>query len=163
MNRSSRRYLTIALALTVMAILVIAAGVLARAAPGDHSTAQPPAAAVARTSIVAPMTSESVRIAAANLLASRYGRSRMYDWNVRVNAAGPRCAVLLVEVGVILDDSMAEAMHYGVGSYVVYDGGVQRYYMERGFRGVAYRDSSGKTWAFGSLSETEADTLVPCP
>lgn len=159
MNGTSRHYLIIGSGILVIALVAVA--VWAPGMTGKHRDPTP--TATARASTVAPRTSENVRIAAANLLMQRYGLSRMHDWKVRVHAAGPRCEMLLVQVGVILNDSMAESMHYGVGSYLVYDGGVQRYYMERGFRGVAYRDTSGKSWAFGSLSEKDANVLIPCP
>lgn len=104
----------------------------------------------------------AVHAAAANLFTQHYAQSRFAAWHVRGNAAGSDCAVLLVNVSIILDDSMVEAMHYGAGTYEAYPGGVRRFARERDFRAVAYRDSSGRYWTYGPLSTTDAETLVPC-
>jgi hypothetical protein len=62
----------------------------------------------------------------------------------------------------IMDESMIEAMHYGAGAYDVYSGGVQQFCRERTFRAVVYRDPSLRTWTYGAVNETEAETLQPC-
>jgi hypothetical protein len=57
---------------------------------------------------------------------------------------------------------MVEAMHYGAGAYDIYDGGVQQFLRERAFRGVAYKDGSGRVWTYGAVTQNEAEALVPC-
>lgn len=110
-----------------------------------------------------PSTPEhDVRIVAANLFTQRYAHSRFAGWKVRATARGRDCGVLLVETGVIMEDSMVEAMHYGAGAYGVVDGGVQRFYRDRSFRAVAYKDSSGRIWAYGDVTASEAATLKQC-
>ncbi len=92
--------------------------------------------------------------AAARLFTQRYAQSRFKAWNVRAAAVGGDCDVLLVETSIVLEDSMIEAMHY--------EGGVQRFYRDRRFRGVAYKDSSGRIWTYGGITTAEAETLKPC-
>jgi hypothetical protein len=100
-------------------------------------------------------------IAAAHDFTDRFAHSRLSAWKVRGGAAGGDCAVLTVDVSIILDESMVEAMHYGAGAYAVYGGGVERFVRDRDFRGVAYRDASGRQWAYG-LAPGEAESLRPC-
>jgi hypothetical protein len=144
-------------------IVVAAAAIFAVATTRNSSIAPPPhppkAAPLAATSVA---INEDVRIASAVLLKSEYDRSPLADWGIRVKAAGSDCRILLIHAGVIMDDTMIEAMHYGAGSYAVYEGGVQRFYLERSFRGVAYTDSSEKVWTFGTISEAEAAAAEPC-
>jgi hypothetical protein len=160
MTISSRGKLMIASGVIAAIVLIAGTALFATRAHGKSPAATQPAAL---NSAVVPRTSENVRVAAAKLLNTRYGLSRLAAWNVRVHAAGTDCRVLLVQTGVVLDDSMVEAMHYGIGSYVVYEGGVQRYYMERDFRGVVYRDASGRNSAFGSVPDSEVEALELCP
>lgn len=100
-------------------------------------------------------------IAAAHDFTDRYAHSRLAAWKIHAAAAGNDCAVLTVDVSIILDESMVEAMHYGAGAYAAYGGGVERFVRDRDFRGVAYKDASGRQWAYG-LSESEAQSLQPC-
>ena len=103
------------------------------------------------------------RVAAAGVLTSGYAQSPLSGWNVHARAAGPDCGILLVEIGVIMEDSMIEAMHYGIGAYAgVYEGGVQRFYRDRAFHGVAYRDASSRVWTYGSVSQDASVNLTPC-
>lgn len=102
------------------------------------------------------------RMSAATTLTDRYSHSALSRWDVRGRAAGTDCSVLYVETAIILEESMVEALHYGVGAYDVYTGGIQQFSRDRAFRGVAYRDSSGKVWTFGEVSPAEAGALVPC-
>ena len=104
----------------------------------------------------------SNHVAAANVFTDRYAHSRFARWNVRASARGRDCDVLLVETDMLMEDSMVEAMHYGAGAYGVVDGGVQRFYRDRAFRGVAYKDSSGHVWAYGDVSARDAATLSRC-
>lgn len=108
------------------------------------------------------VTGSDVRVASADQFTQRYAQSRLSGWNVRASAAGTDCAVLFVRANIILEDSMIEAMHYGAGAYDIYDGGVQHFYRQRAFRGVAYKDSSGRVWTYGAVDETEAEALTPC-
>ena len=101
-------------------------------------------------------------VKAAEVFTDRYAHSRLSAWKVRAAAAGPRCDILTVEVATILDDSMVEAMHYGTGAYDVYQGGVQRFYLQRGFKGVAYKDESRRIWTYGEVTVPRAETLAPC-
>ncbi len=100
-------------------------------------------------------------LAAAHDFTDRYAHSRLSAWKIHAGAAGGDCAVLTVDVSIILDESMVEAMHYGAGAYAVYGGGVERFVRDRDFRGVAYRDASGRQWAYG-LAPGEAESLQPC-
>jgi hypothetical protein len=101
-------------------------------------------------------------IAAAAALTHRYARSRLAEWNVHAAAAGRDCHVLLVETGVIMEDGMVEALHYGLGAYDVLDGGVRHFSRARAFRGVAYRDSTGRIWTYGEVTADEAKHLAVC-
>ncbi|HEY0159889.1 MAG TPA: hypothetical protein VGF28_21570 [Thermoanaerobaculia bacterium] len=103
-----------------------------------------------------------VHVAAADTFTTLYSRSRLSGWKVEARAASADCSVLLIETSIVMEESMIEAMHYGAGAYDVYDGGVQKFYRDRGFRGVAYRDSSGTVWRYGAVTEREAETLAPC-
>lgn len=102
------------------------------------------------------------RITAASVFTNHYAQSRLSRWNVRGYAAGTDCGVLFVETSIILEDSMVEALHYGAGAYGAYKGGVLQFSRDRAFRGVAYRDSSKRVWAFGNVSRDEAEALAPC-
>lgn len=102
------------------------------------------------------------RVRAAAIFTDRYARSRLSAWNIRAQAAGDDCSVLIVQTPIIMEDSMVEAMHYGAGAYDVYDGGVQRFSRDRTFRGVAYKDGSGRLWTYGAVTQSEAETLTPC-
>jgi hypothetical protein len=102
------------------------------------------------------------RIQAANAFARRYAQSRFSQWNIRANAAGEDCDVLFINASVTLEESMIEAMQYGAGAYDIYDGGVQRFYRDRTFRGVAYQDGSERVWTYGAVSVAEAERMTPC-
>src|SRR4029079_6547763 len=96
------------------------------------------------------------RIRAAEDFTRSYSHSRMSAWQVQGSAAGGRCSVLLVHVAVVMEDSMVDAMHYGTGPYDVLPGGVDRFYRDRAFRGVVYRDATGRAWPYGAVSQAEA-------
>ena len=81
---------------------------------------------------------------------------------MRAKAAGPDCAILLVRTGVVLDDTMVESLHYGGGAYDIWQGGVQQFLRERGFRGVVYRDVVDRVWTYGSVTKAEGETIRPC-
>ena len=102
------------------------------------------------------------RVTAASMLARRYSQSALSSWNVRGSAAGGDCDVLLVETSVVMNDRMVEALHYGSGAYGIVDGGVQRFYRDRAFRGVAYRDAAGHVWKYGDVSRSESERLTRC-
>jgi hypothetical protein len=109
-----------------------------------------------------PPHSSSNHVAAASVFTDRYAHSRFAGWKVRASARGRDCDVLLIETDMVMEDSMVEAMHYGAGAYGVVDGGVQRFYRDRSFRGVAYKDSSGRIWAYGNVTAQDAATLPRC-
>jgi len=102
------------------------------------------------------------RKSAASALTDRYAHSALSRWDVRGRAAGSDCGVLYVETAILLEESMVNALHYGVGAYDVYAGGIQQFSRDRAFRGVAYKDSSGRVWTFGEVSPAEAGAVVPC-
>ena len=105
---------------------------------------------------------DDVRVAAAGTFTERYSHSRLSAWNVRGTVVGNDCDVLLVETSIIMEESMVEALHYGAGAYGVYDGGVQRFSHDRAFRGVAYKDSSGRIWTYGNVSAVEVAAMKRC-
>jgi hypothetical protein len=102
------------------------------------------------------------RVMAASAFTNLYAHSRLSGWNVRGRAAGADCGVLFVETEIIMEDSIVEALHYGGGHYNTYKGGVDKFSRDRGFRGVAYKDSTGFLWVFGDVSVYEAEALAPC-
>ena len=103
-----------------------------------------------------------VRVAAARFFTEKYAQSKLAAWNVRASAAGRDCSVLLIDTSVVMEESMVEALHYGGGDYsIVDDGGAERFCRQRAFRGVAYRDATGRVWAY-DLSADEARTLKRC-
>ena len=107
-------------------------------------------------------SSSDGRIAAANAFTRRYAQSRFSGWNIRADAAGTDCDVLLVRTSIVLEESMIEAMHYGAGAYDIYDGGVQHFCREQTFRGVAYKDASDRVWTYGAVSVAEAEGMTAC-
>jgi hypothetical protein len=108
-----------------------------------------------------PAPAHHARVIAAQFFTQRFAHSRFADWKIRANAAGRDCDVLLVQTPVVMEDAMVEALHYGAGAYGVVDGGVQRFARDRAFRGVAYKDSSGRFWTYGDVT-ARAETLKPC-
>lgn len=106
--------------------------------------------------------SSSNHVAAANVFTDRYAHSRFAGWKIRATARGRDCDVLLVETDMLMEDSMVEAMHYGAGAYGVVEGGVRRFSRDRSFRGVAYKDSSGRIWAYGDVTAHDAATMPRC-
>lgn len=116
-----------------------------------------PAAAVAQARM-APPAAAGHRAAAAELTRI-YAASKLAQWDVRASVAGTDCDVLLVETPVLMEETMVAAMHYGAGSYEVYHHGVEQFYRDRAFRGVAYKDGSGKIWPYAIQ---ESETLTPC-
>ena len=113
--------------------------------------------------VVPPVDMNKVRREAAAQLTDLHKRSRLAEWNIRAHTAGPACNILLVEIGIVIDESFIEAMHYGHGSYGVVENGIQYFYLEHGFRGVVYQDKSTKRWSYGELSDAEAQKVAPCP
>ncbi len=103
-----------------------------------------------------------VHVAAARQLTDRYAESRLSFWNVKGSAAGADCSVLLVETAIIMEDAMVEALHYGGGAYDIYGGGVEQFYRDSSFRGVAYRDSAKHLWTYGAVNSSEAESMSRC-
>ena len=102
------------------------------------------------------------RIAAAHAFTRRYAQSRFSGWNIRAEAAGSDCDVLLVNTSIVLEESMIEAMQYGAGTYDIYEGGVQHFYREQTFRGVAYKDGSERVWTYGAVTVAETEGMTAC-
>jgi len=100
------------------------------------------------------------RVHAAGALTQRYAQSRLARWEVRGRAAGRDCRMLFIVTAIVMDDSMVEALHSGAGVYDVYRGGIRQFAHDRAFRGVVYKDGTGRLWTFGSVNA--AETLVPC-
>lgn len=104
-----------------------------------------------------------VRTTAADLFNLRFAGSTLSGWGIRGRPAGADCSVLLVTFDVNMEDAMITSFHYGNGIYgSILPGGVARFYPERTFRGVVYRDASGRRWTYGAVSESEASSLSPC-
>jgi hypothetical protein len=104
----------------------------------------------------------NVHVAAATELTRMYAASRFVNWHLRAAAAGTNCDVLVVQAAIIVDESQIEALHYGAGTYDSYKGGVLQFTRDHAFRGVAYKDVSGRIWTYPPLSPREAEGLVPC-
>ena len=105
-------------------------------------------------------TEPNAYVTAANAFTDAYAGSRLASWNVRASAVGQDCGVLLVETKIILEDSMVEGMQYGTGAYDI-NGGVEQFCTDRAFRGVAYRDGSGRVWTYGKVAASEV-AGAPC-
>jgi hypothetical protein len=104
-----------------------------------------------------------VLVSAAKYLTARCADSRLRGWNVKADAAGSDCRVLYVRTSVVLEDAMIEALHYGAGAYATIGrGGIDQFSSESAFRGVAYKDASGRIWTYGNVSLDEAEELEPC-
>jgi len=106
--------------------------------------------------------SANTHVVAATELTRMYATSRLVNWHIRATAAGTNCDVLVVQAAIIVDESQIEALHYGAGTYDSYKGGVLQFTRDHAFRGVAYKDVSGRVWAYPPLSAHEAEALVPC-
>jgi hypothetical protein len=145
MNTKFTRHL---IAATGLALFVFAAA-------GTSNVSTPPRMTNAAVSTPSALPlrplQRNVRVQAATLFTDRYSQPPFTEWHIHASAAGRDHSMLLVQVGVILDESMVEAMHYGTGAYDKY-GGVQRFSIEQTFRGVLYRDVSGKCWRYGKVT-----------
>jgi len=108
-------------------------------------------------------TERERRVAAARTFTRQFALSGLSAWNVRATAAADDCGVLFITTPIQLEEPMVETLHYGTGAYDVNRGGVQRFCLERAFRGVAYRDGSGHTWTYGATDAAEAATMKRCP
>jgi len=97
------------------------------------------------------------QITAAEELTALYSKSVLVPWGVEAVAAGVDCKVLFVHVAVIMDDRMVEALHYGGGRYSVTPDGLERFYREHGFRGIAYEDDGRRQWVSGDMRRAEKD------
>ena len=102
------------------------------------------------------------RVAAAAMLTTRYAREPFTKWRIRADAAGMQCDVLVINANIILEESMVDALHTGVGDYGVVSGGLRRFSSERAFRAVAYRDATGRVWAYGGVSAEDAVRMRRC-
>ncbi|HEX9981737.1 MAG TPA: hypothetical protein VGF69_00605 [Thermoanaerobaculia bacterium] len=100
-------------------------------------------------------------VIAAETLTNDCAKSRLADWKVQATAVGRNCDVLQIQTANVMEPSMVEAVHYGYGYYDLYEGGVQQFHRERGFRAVFYRDREGNVWSYG-IEKVEIANLVPC-
>jgi hypothetical protein len=104
----------------------------------------------------------NIHVTAATLLTERYAAAPFADWHIRAVAAGSDCSVLIVQTQIILEDAIIEAMHYGAGTYNTFPGGVKQFTTDHAFRGVIYKDVSGRSWPYGTLTEREQEGATPC-
>jgi len=104
-----------------------------------------------------------MHVTAATLLTERYETSPFAAWHVRATAAGSDCSALVLQTGIILEDSMIETMHYGAGAYNnIIPGGVKKFLTDYAFRGVIYEDVSGRKWTYGVVTEREKEEVTRC-
>ena len=104
----------------------------------------------------------NVHVDAADAFTSLYASSPLWRWDLRGQAAGPQCDVLVIDASVFLEEAMIESMHYGSGPFDIYVGGIEKFSRDRRFRGVVYRDGERRTWTYGAVERTEAESLQPC-
>ena len=102
------------------------------------------------------------RVAAACTFTDRYSHSALSRWNVRGHAAGADCEILVVETSIVMEDAMVEALHYGVGAYDIYQGGIRQFSTDHAFHGVVYRDVTRKEWPYGETGAVRVAMLEPC-
>lgn len=140
--------------------LVIVATLVVCVACSSDSTPPPPLARGASAAVVRGPAGEDQRVTAAGDLARLYAKSKLAAWDVSAVAIGSDCGILFVATPVVMEETMVAAMHYGAGSYEVYQGGIARFSQQANFRGVVYRDGSGMVWPYGEASKTEP--LTPC-
>lgn len=98
-----------------------------------------------------------VPVAAAQTLSRQYGSREL-----RIDAAGHDCRILLVDTNATFDPRMVESLHYGTADDREYDGGIQQFAEDERFRAVVYRDASGGVWTYGATTLDEAKELQPC-
>ncbi|MEA2489388.1 MAG: hypothetical protein QOH21_1180 [Acidobacteriota bacterium] len=120
---------------------------------------QPSRAAIA-AAVPAPSI-EDIRLAAGRQLTAG-ASTRVPAWHIRARAAGHDCGVLLVDIGVNMEDVLVNGLQYGVAPYEIAEGGLHRFSREHSFRAVAYRDAAGRIWTYGAISRTDAESMVPC-
>jgi len=126
---------------------------------------QPSALSEAVLPAVAPViaqTSSRGQVDAAERFTRIYASSRFTAWNLKAEAAGADCRVLRIRAAIVLDISMAEAMHYGSGAYDVYTGGVQQFCRDHSFRGAVYTDPTERVFPFETVTQQEAESLTAC-
>jgi len=112
-----------------------------------------------RNAQLAAPSGRTLRIATAKDLTRLYAASELRDWKLKASAAGPDCGVLIVETPVAMERTMIDAMHHAVGSYRISDTSIDELAHERGFRGVLYKEGSGRLWPHGNVGE---GTPAPC-
>lgn len=83
--------------------------------------------------------------------------------SLKAYAAGSDCLVLLVRASTRLNDTAVETLHYGNGESLLHPGGLQQFAAAKKFRAVAYRDSDGNLWTYGSITRQEAQSMRTCP
>jgi len=101
-------------------------------------------------------------VTAAALLTQRCAAPPYTAWHIHATAAGSDCSVLVLQAEIILEDSMIEALHYGAGAYNTLPRGVKQFTADHAFRGVIYKDVSGRSWPYGAVTEREVEEVTPC-
>jgi len=96
-------------------------------------------------------------VAAAHTLGQRYATQKL-----QIHAAGDDCLILLIRTKTALDNTTVESIHYGTGEHRAYDGGIQQFAEDRGFRAVAYKDAEGGLWTYGAITRDEAKSMPIC-
>jgi len=112
-----------------------------------------------RPRVISP---EEFRNDAATFLTGRYADSRIAHWRVRARTAGPECTVLHLHLAIPADDATIESLHYGSGPYDVVPGGINRYFRDNAFLGVAYEDQNERIWTYGGISRKDFRSMDRC-
>jgi hypothetical protein len=98
-----------------------------------------------------------IPVAAAQTATQQYAKQ-----NLRADAAGDDCRILLIQTKKGFDNALVESIHYGIGEYDAHYGGMQQFAEAKGFRAVVYRDTAGDLWTYGSVTLDEARTMHTC-
>jgi hypothetical protein len=98
-----------------------------------------------------------IPVAAAQIATRQYAQQHL-----RADAAGDDCGVLLIQTKNVFDNALVESIHYGIGEYDAFNGGMQQFAETKGFRAVVYRDATGDLWTYGSITLDEARTMPSC-
>ncbi len=98
-----------------------------------------------------------IPVAAAQKITQQYAKQ-----DLRADAAGDDCKVLLIRTRKAFDNALVESIHYGIGESDASQEGMQQFAEAKGFRAVVYRDSAGDVWTYGSITLDEARSMPTC-
>jgi hypothetical protein len=98
-----------------------------------------------------------IPVAAAQIATQQYAKQ-----DLRADAAGDDCKVLLIRTKKEFDNALVESIHYGIGDSDTYQSGMQQFAEAKGFRAVVYRDAAGDLWTYGSITLDEAKSMPTC-